>query len=242
MKCNTAIVLAAGSGKRMQSAVAKQYLILKDKPVIWYALQAFQQSKVIHRVILVVGPEEVENCKENIVDKFGFSKVSAVIEGGAERYLSVWEALRWLEEKQKPGAEEYIFIHDGARPFVNEKIIVQTYEAAREYGACVAAMPVKDTIKIADEEGFAIQTPNRKTVWAVQTPQVFERGIITEAYRNLIKELEELPDKGVEITDDAMVLEAMSGKRVKLVKASYENMKITTPEDMRIAESFISCI
>lgn len=237
--CNTAIVLAAGSGKRMQSAVAKQYLLLKEKPVIWYALQAFQQSEQIHQIVLVVGPNEVEICKENIVKRFGFSKVVAVIEGGAERYLSVWEALKWLEEQPNTSQKEYVFIHDGARPFVNEHIISQTLEAAKEYGACVAAMPVKDTIKIADEEGFAIQTPNRKTVWAVQTPQVFERGIIIEAYSKLTGELEELLRRGVEITDDAMVVETMCDKRVKLVKASYENMKITTPEDMKIAESFM---
>lgn len=239
MAGNTAIVLAAGSGKRMNSAVAKQYLMLKDKPVIWYALQAFEQSDIIDDVVLVVGAGEVEHCQRHIVEEYGFTKVITVIEGGAERYLSVWEALKWLYVKEPFTGEEYIFIHDGARPFVSEAIIADTYEAAKVYGACVAGMPVKDTIKIADEEGFAIETPNRKTVWAVQTPQVFERQLITTAYKDLIRRLEELKQQGMEITDDAMVVETLTGKKVRLVKASYENIKITTPEDMRIAESLI---
>lgn len=235
----TAIVLAAGSGKRMNSTVAKQYLMLKDKPVIWYALQAFEQSNIVDRIILVVGEGEIAYCQNEIVRKYGFSKVVTVIEGGTERYLSVWEGIKWLADNRPSAEEEYIFIHDGARPFVNEKIISDTYAAAKEYGACVAGMPVKDTIKIADESEFAVQTPNRRTVWAVQTPQVFERNLITEAYNGLIENLVELKRNGVEITDDAMVVETILKKQVKLVKASYENMKITTPEDMKVAESFL---
>ena len=239
MAGNTAIVLAAGSGKRMNSAVAKQYLMLRNKPVICYALQAFEQSEIIDGVVLVVGAGEVEYCQAHIVEEYGFTKVTAVIEGGAERYLSVWEALKWLHAKEPFKEEEYIFIHDGARPFVNERIIADTYEAARKYEACVAGMPVKDTIKIADEEVFAVETPNRKMVWAVQTPQVFERKLITTAYEELVRRLDELKAQGLEITDDAMVVEALTGKKVNLVKASYENMKITTPEDMKIAESLL---
>lgn len=234
-----AIVLAAGSGKRMNSAVAKQYLMLKDKPVIWYALNAFEQSDIMDSVVLVVGSGEVEHCRKHIVEAYGFTKVTAVIEGGAERYLSVWEALKWLQMNCPFAGKQYIFIHDGARPFINENIIADTYEAAKVYGACVAGMPVKDTIKIADGDGFAAETPNRKTVWGVQTPQVFDRKLITTAYTELIKRLDELKSQGMEITDDAMVVETLTGKKVKLVKASYENIKITTPEDMKIAESLM---
>lgn len=247
----TAIVLAAGAGKRMQSNVAKQYMLLNDKPIVWYALHAFEESDIIHKVILVVGPGEIPYGKEEIVEKYGFTKVAAVIEGGAERYLSVWEGLKKIcslkTDKESvlheiEGTEEtksYVFIHDGARPFVTEEMIRDTYEAAKEYGACVAGMPVKDTIKITDEEGFAVQTPNRKRVWAVQTPQVFEEKLIIAAYSQLIDNLDELKKQGVEITDDAMVVETMMQKKVKLAKASYENIKITTPEDMKIAKSFI---
>lgn len=254
---NTAIVLAAGAGKRMQSAVAKQYLLLEGKPIIWYALEAFEKSPIIDKVILVVGNGEIPYCREEIVEKYHFCKVCAVIEGGAERYLSVWEGLKQIcgcemvegtGEKSEQTVENalmpkqqdgYVFIHDGARPFVNETIIQDTYHDAREYGACVAGMPVKDTIKIADEDGFAVQTPNRKTVWAVQTPQVFEQSLIVDAYGQLIENLEKLKERGVEITDDAMVVETMLKRKVKLVKASYENIKITTPEDMKIAQSLL---
>lgn len=239
MTGNTAIVLAAGSGKRMNSTVAKQYLTLKDKPVIWYALQTFEQSAVVDNVILVVGAGEVEYCRKHIVEKYGFSKVQAVIEGGAERYLSVWEGLKWIEEHSESSGQEIVFIHDGARPFVTDENIKDTYMAAKEYGACVAAMPVKDTIKIGDEAGFAVQTPNRRSVWMVQTPQVFDRSLITGAYRALVAQLDDLKKQGIEITDDAMVVETMVGRKVKLVPASYENIKITTPEDMKIAESFL---
>lgn len=247
----TAIVLAAGAGKRMQSNVAKQYMLLNEKPILWYALHAFEESSVINKVILVVGAGEIPYGQKEIVEKYGFTKVVAVIEGGTERYLSVWEGLKQIEkwnsndENERTGAslkettDDFVFIHDGARPFVTEEIIRNTYEAAKEYGACVAGMPVKDTIKIADSDEFAIQTPNRKTVWAVQTPQVFEERLIISAYSGLINCLEELKERGIEITDDAMVVETMMEKSVKLVRASYENIKITTPEDMKIAESFV---
>jgi len=239
MMGNTAIVLAAGSGKRMNSTVAKQYLTLKDKPVIWYALQAFEQSSVVDNVILVVGDGEVEYCRKHIVEEYGFEKVQAVLEGGAERYLSVWEGLKWLEEHSEVAEQEIVFIHDGARPFVTEEIIKDTYMTAKEYGACVAGMPVKDTIKIGDEAGYAVQTPNRRSVWMVQTPQVFDRSLITDAYRQLVVQLDNLKKQGIEITDDAMVVETMMGRKVKLVPASYQNIKITTPEDMKIAECFL---
>ena len=231
-KC-TAVVLAAGSGRRMQSHVAKQYLLLHGKPVLWYALQVFEESKIIDEVILVVGKGEIPYCQQEIVERYGFRKVVHVIEGGAERYLSVWEALKGIDE------QGILFIHDGARPFVSEKILEDTYEAVLEHGACVTGIPVKDTIKISDENGFAVQTPNRKTVWQVQTPQVFDAKLIVEAYRELIENLEEIKAAGIEITDDAMVVETMKAKAVKLVKGSYENIKITTPEDMNIAQSLL---
>lgn len=231
----TAIVLAAGAGKRMQSAVAKQYMLLDGKPIIWYALNAFEKSEQIQQVILVVGAGEIPFCREEIVEKFGFTKVKEIVEGGAERYLSVWEGLKCL----KPEEGNFVFVHDGARPFVTEAIIRDAYEAVREYGACVVGMPVKDTIKVVDEEDFAVQTPNRKTLWAVQTPQVFEELLIYKSYEEVVQNLEELKAKGIEITDDAMVVETVSNRKVKLIKGSYENIKITTPEDILVAQSFL---
>ena len=129
---------------------------------------------------MVVGKGEIPYCQQEIVKKYGFQKVTAIVEGGAERYLSVWEGLK------KIGESDIIFIHDGARPFVTEEILQNTYEAAKEYGACVAGMPVKDTIKISDAEEFAVHTPNRKNIWQIQTPQVFQGKLIQEAYKELL--------------------------------------------------------
>ncbi|MGN1146901.1 MAG: 2-C-methyl-D-erythritol 4-phosphate cytidylyltransferase [Lachnospiraceae bacterium] len=237
----TAILLAAGAGRRMESKVAKQYMLLKDKPVIWYGLQAFEQSSIIDDVILVVGKGEVSYVQEEIVKKYGFSKVDTITEGGAERYLSVQKALAVIaeEEMRIPNRDGYLFIHDGARPLVTEKIIEDTYHAAERYGACCAAMPVKDTIKLADENGFAEKTPDRSRMYAVQTPQVFSTPLILEAYGLLFKHREELEKQGVKITDDAMVVEHMLHHPVKLVEASYENIKITTPEDLEVAVRFL---
>ena len=230
----TAIVLAAGSGSRMKSTVAKQFMLLKDKPLIWYALNTVEQSGVIDDCILVTGADDLEFVKEEIVQKYGFQKVSAVVAGGAERYLSVGNALDAVTTD-----EGYVFIHDGARPFLTEQMLDDLYRAVEQYHACVAAMPVKDTVKIADEEGFAVTTPPRKLVWAIQTPQVFDTGLIKEAYRTLREQQAELDRKGIQVTDDASVVELFTEQKVKLVEGSYENIKITTPEDIQIAESLL---
>lgn len=228
----TAVVLAAGAGKRMQAGVAKQYLLLDEKPVLWYALHAFQESPVIHEIVLVVGQGEIPYCRKEIVEKYHFDKVSGVIEGGAERYLSVWNALREIEIEE----EHYIFIHDGARPFVSRELILLALETVKREGACVAGMPVKDTIKIVDENDFALTTPDRSRLWAVQTPQVFAAPLIYQAYQRMIDKLQK---ENFVVTDDAMVVETMLGKKVKLIPGGYENIKLTTPEDLIIAEAFL---
>lgn len=232
-KKTIAIVLAAGQGKRMHSDVQKQYLLLRDKPVIYYALKTFQDS-FIDEIILVVGAEEESYCRSEIVEKFHFTKVKKIVEGGRERYHSVANGLRAIEDEIG-----YVFIHDGARPFVTEEILRRTYEAVQKYHACVAGMPVKDTIKIVDENCFASQTPNRETVWQVQTPQVFTISLAKDAYNRLLAAEENLKEQGIRITDDAMIVETLLQHPVKLVEGSYENMKITTPEDLRIAGALL---
>ncbi|MBD5527224.1 MAG: 2-C-methyl-D-erythritol 4-phosphate cytidylyltransferase [Lachnospiraceae bacterium] len=234
----TAVVLAAGSGARMHSSVPKQFMELGGKPLIWYALEAVERSSIIDDCILVTGAGDISYMRREIVEKYGFSKVDKITAGGSQRFESVARALEVLEngELRTPNREGYVFIHDGARPFLTEKILEDTYAAAYAYGACVAAMPSKDTVKLADSEGYAVQTPNRNSVWLVQTPQVFEVQMICEAYRMLMGQLPLLKQQGIEITDDAMVVETMLRRHVKLVQASYENIKVTTPEDMRIAE------
>lgn len=221
-----AIVLAAGSGKRMNSQVHKQYLIIQDRPVLYYSLKEFQDSAV-DEIVLVVGKGEEEFCRREIVDKYGISKVKAIVEGGKERYRSVFEGLKQTSDA------DYVLIHDGARPFVNQDIIRRCMQEAQKYQACVVGMPVKDTIKIADEEGYAKQTPDRKNVWMIQTPQTFSYALIYEAYEEMLK------TEDTAITDDAMVLERIKGKKSKLIEGSYRNIKITTPEDLLIANVYL---
>ena len=238
-----AIVLAAGRGKRMNSKVAKQYLLLRDKPVLYYALQQFEHSFVDH-IILVAAPEEIDYCSREIVARFQFSKVCAIVAGGKERYHSVHQGLEaaeklLLQDKNGTMEEACVYIHDGARPFVTEEILIRARESVEAYGSGVVAMPVKDTIKIADEEGFAVSTPKRSLVWQMQTPQCFRYADIRNGYDRLIAEETMLLEQGISITDDAMVMELFGHDRIKLVEGSYHNIKITTPEDLQIAEGFL---
>lgn len=224
---NTAIVLAGGSGKRMNSDIPKQYLLLSGKPVIYYSLKAFQDNPHIDNIILVTAEAYIDYVRENILDET-LSKVSQVIQGGRERYDSVFKGLCCIKE---PG---YVFIHDGARPCISQKLIDDCYANVVKNGACIAAVPVKDTIKIADAEGYAAKTPDRSTLWQIQTPQVFQYDIIKGAYDDLYAS-----GRFDGVTDDAMVLERYGGHRIKLVNSDYRNIKITTPEDMNTAEIFI---
>lgn len=231
-KRTVAIVLSAGSGKRMGSSVKKQYMEIHEKPIIFYALKAFQDS-FVDEIVMVVSPGDIAYCKKEIVDLYGFHKVTAIVEGGKERYHSVFNGIKAC------GACDYIYIHDGARPMLNDEILQRLQSAVEKYGACVAGMPVKDTIKIADRDGMVDETPDRSLVWMVQTPQVFDYPVIRDAYEKLIQEESSLLEKGISITDDAMVVETFQGKKVKLVEGDYKNIKITTPEDIKVAEGFL---
>lgn len=226
---NAAIVLAAGQGKRMNSAVQKQFLLLNGRPLLLYSLEAFQKSK-IDRIILVTGKEEIEYCREEITVPYGITKVDTIVAGGRERYHSVYEGLKAAE-----GCEE-ILIHDGARPLVTEKMIHDALDGARKYGACIVGMPVKDTIKVSDQEGFVASTPDRSHLWQIQTPQAFHYSWIRGAYDRLFSREEY--QQGV--TDDAMVLETMTDHRVRLIEGSYGNIKVTTPEDMAVASALLN--
>lgn len=238
------MILAAGSGSRMKSNMAKQFMPLCGKPLICYALEAVEHSEVIDDCILVTGVKDIVRVTEEIVKKYHYHKVDTVIAGGEERYASVASAMRLIlsGDMAVPNRDGYVFVHDGARPFLTENILKDTYEAVRKYGACVSAVRSKDTIKIADKEGFVKETPNRNDIWNIHTPQVFRTELITAAYAALEKNLRELKQKGVHITDDAMVVEYFTDHKVKLVEGSYENIKLTTPEDLVVAEKILEKI
>lgn len=223
---NTAIVLAGGSGSRMKSTVKKQYLIMQGRPVLCHSLEVFQNHPQIDEIVLVCGKGEKEQCRYEIVEKYGFSKVTQITEGGKERYHSVYEGLKKITDCQ------YVLIHDGARPFVNAEILDRIFQELPKSRACVAGMPVKDTIKMSDSAGFVECTLPREKLWTIQTPQSFEYALIREAYDRLMEE----DDPTVKITDDAMVAEYILKLPVKLVEGSYDNIKITTPEDLLLAE------
>ncbi len=210
----------------MNAKVKKQYLLLKEKPVLYYSLRAFEESPVTD-VVLVSGADEIEYCKKEIVERYGFRKVTAVVAGGKERYHSVFEGLK------AAGEPDYVLIHDGARPFLTEDILRRAMDGVQKYRACVVGMPVKDTIKIADGDGYSKETPERKKVWMIQTPQCFEYRLIYDAYEKMLAQEDEA------ITDDAMVLERVHGLPVKLIEGSYQNIKITTPDDMVVANAYL---
>lgn len=226
---NVAIILAAGKGTRISCATKKQFMQLNNKPVIYYSLKAFEESSV-EEIIIVTAKSDIEYCKDSIVKKYGFKKVGKIVEGGEERYLSVYKGLMEIDQCKN------VLIHDSARPMITPELIEQLIEKMSTNKAVIVGMPVKDTIKLVDEEGYVKETPNRNYLWQVQTPQVFDLEIIKEAYSYLISE-------GIsDVTDDGMVLERYYKNKlaIQMVAGSYENIKITTDEDIQIAESFLA--
>lgn len=226
-----AIVLSAGTGSRMKSDIPKQYMDLNGRPVIYYSLKAFEDSNV-ESIVLVTGRDDIEYCRKEIVEKYGFTKVKAIVEGGAERYDSVFEGLKAINDC------DYVMIHDGARPMLDSNIIERAWRGAVEHKACVVGMPVKDTIRIVGTDGTAISTPDRKSLWQIQTPQAFDYRLIYEAYSKVLADVKAGKQKA-NITDDAMIVECASNVKVHMTEGDYRNIKITTPEDIQVAEIFL---
>ncbi|MBQ8315528.1 MAG: 2-C-methyl-D-erythritol 4-phosphate cytidylyltransferase [Lachnospiraceae bacterium] len=222
------IVLAGGKGSRMQSDVPKQYMELLGKPLLYYSLKAFEDSDA-EQVVLVTAEGDEEYCRKELVERFGFAKVVAIVAGGAERYASVWNGLKCLKE-QEP---DYVLIHDGARPLVTAELINRLITETEQYNACVAGMPVKDTIQMTDERGTITLTPKRDSLWTAQTPQSFEFSLAYDAYEQLMREQE------INVTDDAMVVGLYHDIPIQMVRGSYTNIKVTTPEDLVLAEAFL---
>ncbi len=218
----TAIILAAGEGRRMKMRTRKQFLALEGKPVLYYTLDRFEQTSFINEIVLVTNADRITYCEDEIVRKYQFEKVKKIVAGGAQRFDSAYQGL------QASADADYVFIHDGLRPFVNSDILERIMKAVRKCGACVAGIPAKDTIKIVDEKGMITETPRRTDVWQAQTPQAFAYPLIRMAYEQAVGE--DIRN----MTDDAMLVERQHHP-VQMVEGSYDNFKITTQEDLLTA-------
>lgn len=222
----SAIILAGGKGKRMGSAISKQFIDIKGKPIIYYTLKKFSENKKIDNIIVVLPEDEVKYFKENILKKYEL-RINKIVIGGKERQDSVYNALKSL----KNSGTDIVLIHDGARPFISERIINEGIKFAEIYGAAAPGVMPKDTIKVKNEKNFSVDTPNRANLVSIQTPQVFKFDEILECH-------EKIRYNGEMVTDDTMVVEKY-GYSVYLYDGEYTNIKVTTPEDLILAERLI---
>ncbi|MCR5194987.1 MAG: 2-C-methyl-D-erythritol 4-phosphate cytidylyltransferase [Pseudobutyrivibrio sp.] len=221
----TAIVLAAGSGKRMGQEVPKQYMNLGGMPLMAHCLKTFQESQIT-QIVLVVAPGDIDKCRKEIIEKYHIDKCVAIVEGGEERYNSVYAGLQAINDG-------YVLIHDCARAFVSIDIIHRCMSAVALYESCVVGMPSKDTIKVTDSKRKVLDTPDRSNVWVVQTPQCFEYNLVRSAYDKII------PKADKTITDDAMIVELATDHDVHMIEGAYTNIKVTTPEDVAFGEAIL---
>jgi 2-C-methyl-D-erythritol 4-phosphate cytidylyltransferase len=221
-----ALIPAAGSGSRMGTTQRKPYLTLEGKPILVHTLTVFEQCSLIKEVLLIVSSSDLEYSGTSIVETYKLTKVNKIVVGGAKRQDSVWEGLKALE-----GQYGLVMVHDGVRPFVSQGIVENAIHETAYYGATVAAVPVKDTIKIVSKEAEVVETIDRSRVWAVQTPQTFKYDILKMAY-------EKAYEDGFYGTDDASLVERL-GMKVKIIPGSYDNIKITTPSDLVMGEAIL---
>ena len=222
---NGVVIVAAGTGSRMNMGINKQFIKLEGKEIIAYTIEKFYNNSNIEDIVVVVKEDESEFFKKEILDKYNFKNVKTAY-GGKERQDSVYNGLKLLDEKC-----DVVLIHDGARPFVSDKIIDKSIEEAKEHKAIVVGVPVKDTIKVIDNDKNIVDTPNRSVLWAVQTPQTFDYNILIDAYKDAFK-------NKFYGTDDAMLVERI-GYKVKMLEGSYNNIKITTQEDLNIGSQIL---
>ncbi|MBL4938457.1 2-C-methyl-D-erythritol 4-phosphate cytidylyltransferase [Clostridium sp. YIM B02515] len=221
----SAVIVAAGKGTRMKADINKQFLNIKGKPILYYTLKAFEACELVDEIVLVTAKDKKQYCMDEIVKKYGINKISAVVEGGKERQHSVFNGLKAVKKS------DVVLIHDGARPFVDRSTIEEGIINAEKYGACTCGVKPKDTIKYVDQNGFSIDTLDRNSLFQVQTPQCFKYDLILACHEKGINE-------GITVTDDTSVVEHY-GHKVYLYEGNYDNIKITTPEDLIIGERIL---
>lgn len=219
MTKNIAIIVCSGVGKRMGANLPKQFIQIKNKPIVCYTIDKFENCEKIDEIIIVTNNDYIQFFKEDIIKKYNYKKIKYVISGGKERLNSVYNGLNCIKDKNS-----IVLIHDGVRPFVENNDILNIIENTKKYDACILGVKAKDTIKICNN-GFIQQTPNRDDVYLAQTPQAFKFDLIKKAYDYAI-------NNNIFITDDASAVECI-GYSVKIVEGSYKNIKITTSEDLK---------
>jgi 2-C-methyl-D-erythritol 4-phosphate cytidylyltransferase len=225
----TALIPCAGQGKRMGGSISKQYMEILGRPLLAYTLDKFQGHSLIDEIILIPRAEEIAYCDKEVVKKYGFTKVAALVPGGEERQDSVWQGLCALGEETG-----WVVIHDGVRPLVTGSVISAALETAFLKGAAVVGVPVKDTVKRVNPDLTVSETPPRESLWLVQTPQVFRKDIVLNAYQKAFR-------LGWRGTDDASLVERM-GVKVQMVRGEYDNIKVTTPEDLILVRETVRVV
>lgn len=221
-----ALVVAAGSGKRLGQTLSKPFVLLRDKPILYWTLRVFETCPLINEILLVVEAERIAQTQSEIISKYAFKKVQEIVVGGQERYHSVYNGLKALKDDI-----EWVAIHDCARPFLNKAILTNALEFAKKNGSAVLAVPVKDTIKEANEHMKVVLTCDRSRLFNIQTPQIFLRKEILKAYDQGLQ-------RNHQMTDDAGMME-LAGYSVCLFPGDEKNIKITTPLDLKLAELFL---
>ena len=224
-----ALIPAAGMGRRMGASINKQYLLLDGRPILAHTISVFEDSPLIAGICLVIPADEISFCREQVVKACGFRKVIEIVAGGRERQNSVLNGLNAL--KHHASGEDVVLIHDGVRPFISPSLINESIAVARTGDGALVAVPAKDTIKTV-RDGIVINTPDRETLWQAQTPQSFLFSVIHSAHCSAV-------EAGFSGTDDASLIERQN-RIVRIVRGDYRNIKITTPEDLILAEAFLA--
>lgn len=222
-----AIIVAAGKGERMLSNISKQFLLLSGKPILLYSLELFDSLDEIEAIVLVVASEDFSFVRNNLLLSGNLKKKVQIVQGGSNRQQSVLNGLTALDDDA-----DFVMIHDGARPLISRQVVLNIISESLDHDALAVGVPVKDTIKIVDSQNFVVSTPKREELWIIQTPQMFRREVIFEAHVKAMSD-------GFIGTDDCILVERL-GHNVKMIKGSYHNIKITTPEDLVIAQELIN--